>query len=379
MLSEHLSGMKIVQIFNKEAAVGDSFEKKNKALADARFQQVLVFSVFRPVMYVLYLSSVLCLLYFAGRGFLQGQNVAGQIITGGTVVAFYLYIDKFFNPVQVLAEQFNRLQSAFASAEKIFSVLDMTPAVKDAPDAIDVETVRGDIEFRDVWFSYIPDEWVLKGVSFKVKAGDTVAFVGATGSGKTTILSLLCRNYDIQKGEILLDGININRIKIASLRRHFGQMLQDVFLFAGTVRDNITLGDAYTDEEVSRSCALVNADRFISRLPHGVDEVVRERGNNFSAGERQLISFVRTVIHKPEIMILDEATANIDTETEIIIQDSLEKMMQIGTMLVVAHRLSTIQKADNIIVLSHGKIMEQGTHQALLAQKGRYYHLYTLQ
>ena len=379
MLSEHLSGMKIVQIFNREEETGRLFDEKNKKLAAARRQHVLVFSIFRPVIYVLYLSSVLCLLYFAGRGYLSGQSVLGQAVTGGTVVAFYLYIDKFFNPVQVLAEQFNRLQSAFASAEKIFSLLDMDPTVKDEPDAIELDTMRGDIEFRDVWFAYLPDEWVLRGVSFKVEAGQTVAFVGATGSGKTTILSLLCHNYDIQRGEILLDGINIKHIKIASLRRHFGQMLQDVFLFAGTVRDNITLGDDYTEEEIEKSCALVNADRFIHRLPHGIDEEVRERGNNFSAGQRQLISFARTVIHKPEIMILDEATANIDTETEVIIQDSLEKMMQIGTMLVVAHRLSTIQKADNIIVLSHGEIKEQGTHNELLRLRGRYYRLYTLQ
>jgi ATP-binding cassette subfamily B protein len=221
---------------------------------------------------------------------------------------------------------------------------------------------------------------VLKDVSFKVNAGDTVAFVGSTGSGKTTILSLICRNYDIQKGEILIDGINIKKIKISSLRRHFGQMLQDVFLFSGTVRSNITLGlDNVTDEEVKSACKYVNADSFINRLPDGLDEVVRERGNNFSAGQRQLISFARTIIHKPSVMILDEATANIDTETEILIQDSLEKMMNIGTMLMVAHRLSTIQHADNIIVLSHGQIIEQGTHNQLLLNKGNYYRLYTLQ
>lgn len=379
MLSEHLSGMKIVQVFNREAQVGALFDQKNKALSDARRQHILVFSIFRPVIYVLYLSTVLFMLFLAGKHYLEGTSVAGKLITGGTVVAFYLYIDKFFGPVQTLAEQFNRLQSAFASAEKIFSLLDMKPTVQDAPDAIDLVTVRGEIEFRDVWFSYVPEEWVLKGVSFRIAAGETAAFVGATGSGKSTILALLCRNYDIQRGEILLDGINITHIKIASLRRHFGQMLQDVFLFAGTVRSNITLGDDFTDEEVARSCALVNADRLVARLAHGVDEPVRERGNNFSAGERQLISFARAVIHKPEIMILDEATANIDTETEVIIQQSLENMMQIGTMLVVAHRLSTIQKANHIIVLSHGEIVEQGTHNELLHKKGRYYQLYTLQ
>ncbi|MBO7176012.1 MAG: ATP-binding cassette domain-containing protein, partial [Clostridia bacterium] len=233
---------------------------------------------------------------------------------------------------------------------------------------------------REVWFSYKPDEWVLRGVSFHVSPRETVAFVGSTGSGKTTILSLICRNYDIQKGQILIDGIDIRKIKISSLRRHFGQMLQDVFLFSGTIRSNILLRkEGVSDEEVMEACRYVNADSFIGKLEGGLDEVVRERGNNFSAGQRQLLSFARTIIHRPAVMILDEATANIDTETELLIQDSLEKMMNIGTMLIVAHRLSTIQHADNIILLSHGEIIEQGNHQELLRQKGRYYQLYTLQ
>ena len=231
-----------------------------------------------------------------------------------------------------------------------------------------------------MWFSYIPGEWVLKGVSFHVNPQDTVAFVGATGSGKTTILSLICRNYEFQKGEILIDGMDIRKIKTASLRKHFGQMLQDVFLFSGTIRSNILLGmEGVDDEEIMAACRYVNADHFIDRLEKGLDEPVRERGNNFSAGQRQLLSFARTILHKPEVMILDEATANIDTETEVLIQDSLEKMMNIGTMLIVAHRLSTIQHADNILVLSHGEIVEQGTHRQLLEQRGKYYQLYTLQ
>ena len=304
----------------------------------------------------------------------------GQTLTSATVVSFYMYISKFFNPIQSLAEQFNWLQSAFASAEKIFRVFDIVPEIVDSPDAIELEEMRGEIEFRDVWFSYVPDEWVLKGVSFHVRAGETVAFVGSTGSGKTTILSLICRNYDIQKGQILIDGIDIRSIKISSLRRHFGQMLQDVFLFSGTVRSNIVLREeGYTDEEIMQVCRYVNADSFIDRMDHGLDEVVRERGNNFSAGQRQLLSFARTILHKPTVMILDEATANIDTETEVLIQNSLEKMMHIGTMLMVAHRLSTIQHADNIILLSHGQIVEQGTHRELLQKKGSYHRLYTLQ
>ena len=250
----------------------------------------------------------------------------------------------------------------------------------DEPDAIELEEIKGEIEFKDVWFAYKPDEWVLQGVSFHVMPKQTVAFVGSTGSGKTTILSLICRNYDIQKGQILIDGIDIKKIKISSLRRHFGQMLQDVFLFAGDIRSNILLrSEGISDEAVMEACRYVNADSFINKLEKGLDEPVRERGNNFSAGQRQLLSFARTIIHKPSVMILDEATANIDTETEILIQDSLEKMKNIGTMLIVAHRLSTIQHADNIILLSKGKIVEQGNHQELLHQKGKYYNLYTLQ
>jgi len=245
---------------------------------------------------------------------------------------------------------------------------------------VELETLRGEIEFRDVWFAYKPDEWVLKGVSFHILPRQTVAFVGATGSGKTTILSLICRSYDVQKGQILIDGIDVKKIKLSSLRRHFGQMLQDVFLFSGDIRSNLLLRqEGVSDEEVMKACRYVNADSFINKLEKGLDEPVRERGNNFSAGQRQLLSFARTILHKPSVIILDEATANIDTETELLIQDSLERIKSIGTMLMVAHRLSTIRHADNIIVLSRGTIVEQGTHQELLAQEGRYYKLYTLQ
>ncbi len=379
-LSENLSGIKIIQIFNREERKKAEFDEKNQRLGRAKFGQMFVFGIFRPMVYMLYISSILCLFYLGARGYINNVEFLGQVIDAGVVVSFYSYISKFFNPIQNLAEQFNRLQATFASAEKIYKVFDIVPEVVDEPNAIELESVRGDIEFRNVWFAYVEGEWVLKDVSFKVGAGDTVAFVGSTGSGKTTILSLICRNYDIQKGEILIDGINIKKIKISSLRRHFGQMLQDVFLFSGTIRSNITLGlDNVSDDEVNAACKYVNADKFIERLPDGLDEVVRERGNNFSAGQRQLISFARTIIHKPAVMILDEATANIDTETELLIQDSLEKMMNIGTMLMVAHRLSTIQHADNIIVLSHGKIVEQGNHGELLAAKGSYYKLYSLQ
>ena len=379
-LSENLSGIKVTQIFGREDEKMAEFREKSQRLARANREQIFVFGVFRPLVYMLYICSILCLFYLGGMGHLNGVTFLGQTITGGTIVTFYMYISKFFTPIQNLAEQFNWLQSALASSEKVFSIMDIAPKMVDAPDAIELGEVKGEIEFRDVWFSYLPGEWVLQGVSFHIDPHQTVAFVGSTGSGKSTILSLICRNYEFQKGEILIDGIDIRKIKISSLRRHFGQMLQDVFLFSGTIRSNIILREeGISDEEILQVCRYVNADKFIDKLDHGLDEEVRERGNNFSAGQRQLLSFARTIIHKPSVMILDEATANIDTETELLIQDSLEKMRSVGTMLIVAHRLSTIQHADNIIVLSHGKILEQGNHQELLAKHGRYYQLYTLQ
>lgn len=379
-LSENLSGIKVTQIFGREDEKMEEFRQKSQTLAKATQEQIFVFGVFRPLVYMLYISSILCLFYLGGMGHLNHVTFLGQTISSGTIVTFYMYISKFFTPIQNLAEQFNWLQSALASSEKVFSIMDIQPQMVDAPDAVELDEVKGDIEFRDVWFSYIPGEWVLQGVSFHVEPRQTVAFVGSTGSGKSTILSLICRNYEFQKGEILIDGIDIRKIKISSLRRHFGQMLQDVFLFSGTIRSNIVLWEEHIpDEEIMKVCRYVNADHFINKLEHGLDEEVRERGNNFSAGQRQLLSFARTILHKPSVMILDEATANIDTETELLIQDSLEKMRSVGTMLIVAHRLSTIQHADNIIVLSRGRILEHGTHKQLLAAHGRYYQLYTLQ
>ncbi len=379
-LSENLSGMKITQIFNQEDRKMDEFLEKSRKLGRAKQHRMLVFGIFRPMVYMLFISCNLCLFYLGCRGYIQDISFFGQTITSEVMVAFYMYINKFFNPIQTLAEQFDTLQRSFAGAEKIFKVMDLVPEIVDGEETMELDEIKGEIEFKDVWFAYEPGEWVLQGVSFHVMPKQTVAFVGSTGSGKTTILSLICRNYDIQKGQILIDGIDIRKIKISSLRRHFGQMLQDVFLFAGDIRSNIVLREeGISDERIWEVCRYVNADGFISKLEHGLDEVVRERGNNFSAGQRQLLSFARTIIHNPSVMILDEATANIDTETEILIQDSLEKMKNIGTMLIVAHRLSTVQHADNIIVLSHGKILEQGNHQQLLARHGRYYQLFTLQ
>lgn len=425
-LSENLSGMKITQVFNQEDRKMEEFRVKSETLRKAKKARIFVFGIFRPMVYMLYISSVMCLFYLGGKGYIDDVQLLGQTVTSGVLVTFYMYISRFYNPIQTLAEQFDMLQRSFAAAEKIFTIMDMAPEITDREEAaeaadsdiysaavtdakmdanagsdadtdsgadtntntntpadkgglIELETLRGEIEFQDVWFCYNPGEWVLKGVSFHIYPGQTAAFVGATGSGKSTILSLICRNYDIQKGRILIDGIDIRNIKIASLRRHFGQMLQDVFLFSGSIRSNLTLRDSFTEEEIMEACRYVNADGFIGRLKNGLDEEVLERGNNFSAGQRQLLSFARTVLHRPSVMILDEATANIDTETELLIQDSLEKMRNIGTMLVVAHRLSTVQHADRIIVLSHGEIEEQGTHRELIAKRGRYYQLYMLQ
>ncbi len=379
-LSENLSGMKVIQVFNNEGKKTKEFREKNERLYKAHRQEIAVFSIFRPLVYFLYISSVLALLYLGGRGYIRNTEFMGQTITSGVLVAFYFYIHTFFDPIQRLAETFNWLQSALASAEKIFTVMNMEPEIRNDPDAVSPEHLRGEIEFDHVWFAYKDEDWVLKDVSFHVDPKETVAFVGATGAGKTTILALVCRNYDVQKGRILIDGIDVRKIRVETLRSHFGQMLQDVFLFAGSIRSNIVLREeSFTDEEVMEACRYVNADRFIDRLPDGLNEEVRERGNNFSAGERQLLSFARTIIHKPDVMILDEATANIDTETEQLIQNSLEKLMNVGTMLIVAHRLSTIQHADKIIVMNHGEIVEEGNHFELLEKRGAYYELYKLQ
>lgn len=373
-LSENLSGMKITQFFNQEDKKNEEFKERNKNLRKSYLREILVFGIYRPVIYGVSAAALVLTLYF---GY---QDVVAGIISAGLLYSFYNYVSDFFQPIQQIAEQFNMLQNAFASAEKIFDVLDTKPAITDKEDAIELESFSGSIEFRDVWFSYIPDEWVLKGVSFKVNPGDTVAFVGATGSGKTTILNLIVRNYYIQKGQILIDGIDIQDIKRSSLRKHIGQMLQDVFLFSGSIKNNISLSnDEIPDDEIIEASNYVGANTFIDTLPDGYNHKVLERGNNFSSGQRQLISFARAVVYKPSLMILDEATANIDSETEELIQESLEKMMNISTMLIVAHRLSTIQHSDKIIVMQKGEIKEMGNHQELLKQNGLYYNLYKLQ
>lgn len=362
--------MKLTQIFNQEKYKEEQFNEKNEALRKQRFNVIGAFSIYRPLISLIYNCTIaLC--------FILGIKFG---LSAGEIVAFYLYLSKFFNPIQNLADQLNNLQKAFTASERIFNLLDVKPEVLDKENAIEPKEIKGEIEFKHVWFAYREDHWILKDVSFKIEPGQTCAFVGATGAGKTTILSLIVRNYEIQKGEILIDGINIKDIKISSLRKAVGQMLQDVFLFSGTIKENVTLHDEhYNDEEVKAACKYVNADSFIDKLPNGINEELIQKGENLSQGQRQLLSFARTVIHKPQIMILDEATANIDTETEVLIQSSLEKMKNIGTMLIVAHRLSTVQHSDQIIVLQKGKIIESGTHQELLKNRGYYYKLYQLQ
>ena len=369
-MNETLSGMKLIQMFCREKRKKGEFTQRNDALRKARFRVICGFAVYRPFITLTYISTI-ALVFWLGVRF---------GLDPGSVVAFYLYTSKFFGPIQQLADQLNNIQKALTASEKLFSLMDVKPEVRDLPDAEELGEIEGRIEFSHVWFAYEGENWILKDVSFTVEPGQTCAFVGATGAGKTTILSLLVRNYEIQKGQILIDGRDISKIKIKSLRRAVGQMLQDVILFSGTVKSNITLEDeSFTDGEIESAVKYVCADTFIDKLPKRYDEELADKGSNLSQGQRQLLSFARTVLSKPRILILDEATANIDTETEATIQESLEKMRSIGTMLVVAHRLSTIQHADRIIVLQNGEVTEQGTHQELLAERGYYWKLYRLQ
>ena len=382
-LNENISGMKITQIFNQEEQKETEFERLNDEIIKNRKTDIKIFAAYRPFVTLVYYIALALVLGFGVYFCLEYGVVSLSFIglsTIGVIQIFYSLVSKFFNPIQNLADQLNALQKAFTSCERLYNLLETKPDFRDKEDAIEIEHFNGDIEFKNVWFAYKEDEWVLKDVSFHILPKQVVAFVGATGAGKTTILQLIVRNYDIQKGQILIDGHDIKDIKIKSLRKGIGQMLQDVFLFSGTIKSNISLrDDEISDEAIRKACKYVNADSFINKQESGLDTEVNEGGSNFSSGQRQLLSFARTVVHKPQILILDEATANIDTETEKIIQDSLLKMMNIGTMLIVAHRLSTIQHADNIICLQNGKIVEQGNHQTLLKNHGYYYNLYRLQ
>lgn len=386
-LNENISGMKITQIFNQEEEKNKEFERLNNDIVNSRKRDIKIFAAYRPFITLVYYLA-LALVFGLGTYYLLRDGVvANPIFAGvislnvvGIVQIFSSLVSKFFNPIQNLADQLNALQRAFTSCERLYNLLDTKPDFRNVENPLIIDHFEGDIEFKNVWFAYKDEEWILKDVSFHIKPKQVVAFVGATGAGKTTILQLIVRNYDIQKGEILIDGHNIKDIDIKCLRRGIGQMLQDVFLFSGTIKSNINLrDDEISDEDIKEVCKYVNADTFIDKQPLGLMTEVNEGGNNFSSGQRQLLSFARTVVHKPQILILDEATANIDTETEQVIQKSLLKMMNIGTMLIVAHRLSTIQHANNIICLQHGEIIEQGTHQQLLKNHGYYYNLYRLQ
>ena len=373
-LSENISGMRIIQIFGREERKFDEFNDRNYKYYRAFYREMLVFAIFRPLIYIL---SVLSLMLVLGVG---SREVLGNVISIGTLYIFAQYIQSFFEPIQELAEQFSTLQSSLASAEKIFTIMDEDALVPESGNPVVLPEIKGRIEFDHVWFAYDNENYVLRDVSFVIEPGQKVAFVGATGAGKSSILNLIGRYYDIQQGHIYIDGVDIRNISKKQLRSAIGQMQQDVFIFEGTVESNIRLYDEdITSEEVREAAEYVNASRFIEKLPNGYEEPVSERGSTFSAGERQLLSFARTLAHKPSILVMDEATANIDTETEALIQEALEKLMKGRTTIMVAHRLSTIQHADCIMVMHKGKIRERGTHQELLAQNGIYKKLYELQ
>lgn len=373
-LSEHLSGMKIIQIFGRQERKFEEFHDKNTKLYKAFYREMLMYAVFRPLIYILSILSLMIVLWFGSR------NVFDEIISVGTLYIFSNYIRSFFDPIQELAEQFSTLQSSIASAEKIFTVMDEEEFIPEVENPKQPDKIIGKIEFDHVWFAYDGGNYVLKDVSFVINPGEKVAFVGATGAGKSSILNLIGRYYDIQKGHIYIDGIDIRQLSKKQLRSAIGQMQQDVFIFEGDVAYNIRLNDDdITDAQVKAAAEYVNASHFIEKLPQDYHEPVTERGATFSAGERQLLSFARTLAHNPSILVMDEATANIDTETEILIQEALEKLMDGRTTIMVAHRLSTIQHADCIMVMHKGRICERGTHRELLEQDGIYRKLYELQ
>lgn len=373
-LSENLSGMKVIQIFNREEAKLDAFRVRSQELHQAFRREILVGAVFRPVIVMCSVAAMAIFIAAGSRGVLAGT------VSFGTMYIFLQYIKTFFDPIQDLAEQLSTLQSAVASAEKIFTLLDEEPQIHDPAEPRGPAEIRGRIEFKNVWFAYDGENYILRDVSFVIEPGEKVAFVGATGAGKSSILNLIGRYYDVQRGEILIDGVNVKDMTRDQIRSSIGQVQQDVFLFTGDIKSNIRLrSETITDEDVVRAARQVNAGRFIEKLPAGYDERVTERGSTFSAGQRQLISFARTLAFDPAILILDEATANIDTETEQWIQEALETLMAGRTTIMVAHRLSTIQHADKIIVMHKGRIRESGAHQELLDQDGIYKKLYQLQ
>lgn len=373
-LNENITGMKIINIFKKEEKVSNEFDKINSDYLGTQQKEIKLFAIYRPSLEIIRSIGIASIVYFGGGKVLNGA------IEFGVLYAFINYLQKFFEPILDLTEKYNLLQNAMASSERIFTILDDNSRIENIDKTTELGEVKGKIEFRNVWFAYIGEDWVLKDISFIINPGQSIAFVGATGAGKSSIINLITRFYDIQKGEILIDGINIKDVDKAELRKNIGVVLQDVFLFAGTIEDNIKLNNEdINDVVMDEIVKYVNAEHFISKLPHKYKEPVMERGSTLSAGERQLLAFARTLVYNPRILILDEATANIDTETELLIQDALTKLTKDRTSIAVAHRLSTIQHADQIIVLSHGVIKEMGNHQELLDKQGLYYDLYRLQ
>lgn len=379
-MQENIAGMRVAQLFGREQASFEEYRSRNEAHRDEWLRQIRNFAVYFPLVeFLSTLSTALIVLYCGNTILSLGHEISG-VGSIGTMVAFVFLAERFFGPIRALADRYNLLLEAMASSERVFKLLDTPPDIVDAQDAVGADKLRGEVAFENVSFAYEKDQWVLKDVNFHIAPGERVAIVGHTGAGKSTIINLLSRFYDVQKGAILVDGIDVRNFQQSTLRKNIGIVLQDVFLFNVSIAENIRLGNPELDDLRLRECAeFVNAARFIDKLSDGYDHKVGERGANLSTGQRQLLAFARTLAHNPHILVLDEATSSVDTETELLIQDAIEKLMQDRTSIVIAHRLSTIRNADRILVMHHGELRESGTHDELLAQNGLYRTLYELQ
>ena len=373
-LQESITGMSVVQLFNRQDKNFEEFEETNRGHQDAYIHTIRYYAIFFPAVEIISAVAIGLIIWYGGG------EVVQNALSLGVLIAFIQYVQLFFNPIYNLSEQYNTMQAAMAAAERLFALLDQKPEIEDLPEPREIDTLKGKIEFQNVWFAYKDEEWVLRDVSFTVEPGQRTAFVGATGAGKTTIISLICRFYDVQRGRILMDEVDIREMRQKDLRRHIGLVLQDVFLFSGTIGENVRLwNEEITDDRIVEAAGHVNASSFIEKIPDGYDYTLSERGSTLSVGQRQLLSFARTLAYDPAILVLDEATSNIDTETELLIQDALEKLKTGRTSILIAHRLSTIQNSDQIVVLHKGQIQEIGTHQELISQDGIYFKLYQLQ